>query len=108
MSADRSKRSYGTVCCVPDCKNNTKFNRNVSWHTFPKDIHIRKQWILRINCRPTGKQGKFSKWSPSNHHRICGAHFNEHGRKKYEDKLPYIFPRKLYSPMFLLELSRRT
>lgn len=73
----------GTVCCVPGCSSNTSRDRHVSWHVFPKDLHIRALWVKRIN-----RKG----WSPTQSSKICGKHFNESGRKRYEDKYPRLFP----------------
>ncbi|KAM7313781.1 uncharacterized protein ISCGN_003574, partial [Ixodes scapularis] len=40
--------------------------------------------------------GRFSLWTPTSDSRICGAHFNETGRKKYEDKAPRFFPTRTF------------
>ncbi|CAN7939155.1 unnamed protein product [Ixodes hexagonus] len=80
----------GTTCCVPGCANTTLSAKHVSWHHFPKDNHLRNFWVKRINRK--GTTGRFSLWTPTSNSRICGAHFNETGRKKYEDKAPQFFP----------------
>ncbi|CAN7939862.1 unnamed protein product, partial [Ixodes pacificus] len=39
-----------------------------------------------------GTTGRYSLWEPTSTSRICGIHFNEAGRKKYEEKAPRFFP----------------
>lgn len=89
------KLGGGQTCCVPGCDNNTLRDRHVSFHKFPKDEKLKKEWIRRINRQ--GHDGRFALWKPSEHHRICGAHFNASGRKSYMDRLPSIFPHRVYS-----------
>lgn len=96
--SDKKKIYFGTVCCVPGCKNSKRFSRNLSWHTFPADPKTRKEWIRRVNR--VGLSGKFSTWCPTPHDRICGAHFNKDGKKKYEEKLPTIFAHKTYATKY--------
>ncbi|CAN8025714.1 unnamed protein product, partial [Ixodes persulcatus] len=83
----------GQTCCVKGCRNNDKRKKNeeVSWHKFPSDIELRKKWITEINrALPEGQPW----WEPKPSSKICGAHFNTSGRKKYEDKIPRLFPPK--------------
>ncbi|CAN7944911.1 unnamed protein product [Ixodes pacificus] len=80
----------GTVCCVPGCANNTASAQHVSWHCFPKDSVLRSVWVKRINRK--GTTGRYSLWEPTSTSRICGIHFNEAERKKYEEKAPRFFP----------------
>ncbi|KAK6169859.1 hypothetical protein SNE40_020834 [Patella caerulea] len=53
-------------CCVPNCKNSK------GGHTFPKDLILRKIWIVAIkrNDQQTGKL-----WQPGEHDRVCKDHF---------------------------------
>ncbi|KAM7281634.1 uncharacterized protein LOC121838478 [Ixodes scapularis] len=84
----------GTTCCVPGCAHTTLTAKHVSWNRFPKNSHLRNIWVQRINRK--GTTGRFSLWTPTSDSRICGAHFNETGRKKYEDKAPRFFPTRTF------------
>ena len=57
-------------CKVVGCKSDSnRKDLRVSWHRFPKDDRLRRQWISRIN-----RLGYCEKdWLPS--HVICGLHF---------------------------------
>ena len=36
-------------CCVPKCNNNrSKVQSNITFHQFPKDKDLRRQWIIKI------------------------------------------------------------
>lgn len=83
-SAKKRKRS-GTRCAVVNCTNNTEKNREVSWHIFPSEEHLRKEWIKRIG---RAGAGPFTMFVPSKSSKICGAHFNLSGKKSYSDILP--------------------
>ncbi|KAL3205505.1 hypothetical protein MRX96_040798 [Rhipicephalus microplus] len=50
---------------------------------------LRETWIQRINR--AGRGGRFSKFTPTTGHRVCGAHF-EGGKKTYMNRVPTIFP----------------
>ena len=42
-------------CCVPQCQNNrAKKVPNLTFHQFPSDKFIRKQWLVKIR-RDVGK-----------------------------------------------------
>ena len=60
----------GYTCCVPGCYANTKKNRELSFHKFPKERSIRKM----SKCH---KKEEF--FFSSEHHRVCSQHF--HGGK---------------------------
>ncbi|XP_072142903.1 uncharacterized protein [Dermacentor andersoni] len=94
MSA-KENRGGGQTCCVPGCSNNTRKDKNISFHGFPKDNMLKQEWVRRINRQ--GSEGRFTLWKPSKHHKICGAHFNTSGRKGYMDRLPTIFPHRVYA-----------
>ncbi|XP_077507186.1 uncharacterized protein LOC144116319 isoform X2 [Amblyomma americanum] len=90
----------GGQTCVPGC-DNTLRDKNASFHAFPANEKEKKEWVRRINRQTSA--GRFSLWQHSKHHRICGAHFNESGRRGYMDRLPTIFPHKVtnqLSPSF--------
>ena len=47
-------------CCVPKCQNNRAKNiADLSFHQFPKDELLRKEWICKIR-RDIGKNFKVS------------------------------------------------
>ncbi|KAK7915507.1 hypothetical protein WMY93_011268 [Mugilogobius chulae] len=35
-------------CCVPSCTASAKFNSALSFFTFPKDVELRKKWLINI------------------------------------------------------------
>ncbi|CAN7976129.1 unnamed protein product [Ixodes persulcatus] len=83
----------GTTCCVPGCAHTTLTAKHVSWNRFPKDSHLRNIWVQRINRK--GNYHIFLLFPDNDQKgtvRICGTHFNETGKKKYEDKAPRFFP----------------
>ena len=57
----KTKKSRGSCCVAPRCAN-------TNGHVFPKDIDIRKKWIIAI---------KRDKWSPSERSVVCRAHFKD-------------------------------
>ncbi|XP_031358904.1 uncharacterized protein LOC116182512 isoform X1 [Photinus pyralis] len=96
-------KKKGQRCCVPGCQSDTIANRNVSFHTFPKDSSEKQIWINRINR--VGNRGKYSLWQPTQYHRICGLHFNKSGKRRYEDKYPIYFKHKTYERLQLVPSS---
>ena len=62
-------------CVVPLCKANA-FTPGVSFHSFPQDKYLRKQWIVKIK-RDVKRNVKIS-----NSMRVCSRHF------KLEDIIP--------------------
>lgn len=79
------------TCCVPGCYNNTKKNRDLSFHRFPEDSILKQQWIVAIGrC---DKDSKYKLFSPtSSSHRICSAHWPQN--KKTPGSIPSLFPLK--------------
>uniref|UniRef100_A0A6B0VDM1 Putative regulation of transcription n=1 Tax=Ixodes ricinus TaxID=34613 RepID=A0A6B0VDM1_IXORI len=78
----------GQTCCIPGCGKNDTRNKEVSWHNFPADVELKKQWVTQINQAFPGP----SWWEPKPSNKICGDHFNASGRRRYEDKIPRFFP----------------
>ncbi|XP_064459441.1 uncharacterized protein LOC135369824 isoform X2 [Ornithodoros turicata] len=76
--------SYGCQCCIPSCKHIQMRNRDVSYHSFPKDASLREQWIQAVIQNTALPE----LWQPKPSHKICGAHFNVCGKKQYMDKVP--------------------
>ncbi len=72
----------GYTCCVPGCYNNTKKNKEFSFHKFPKDKVLKEKWINAI---------KRKEFVSSDSHRVCSKHFNG-GRKCSISDIPVIFP----------------
>ena len=72
----------GYTCCVPGCYTNTKKNRSLSFHQFPKELHTRKKWINAI---------KRKDFVPSKQHRVCSKHFVDGKRKGWTD-VPSVLP----------------
>ncbi|XP_075724347.1 uncharacterized protein LOC142767013 [Rhipicephalus microplus] len=79
----------GFTCCVPGCYNNSTRDKGLGFYVFPKEQKLRETWIQRINR--AGRGGRFSKFTPTTGHRVCGAHF-EGGKKTYMNRVPTIFP----------------
>ncbi|KAL3190089.1 hypothetical protein MRX96_020411 [Rhipicephalus microplus] len=79
----------GFTCCVPGRYNNSTRDKGLGFYVFPKEQKLRETWIQRINR--AGRGGRFSKFTPTTGHRVCGAHF-EGGKKTYMNRVPTIFP----------------
>ncbi|KAL7407177.1 hypothetical protein ABVT39_004470 [Epinephelus coioides] len=78
-------------CCVPKCTRDSRLNSEISFHTFPKDPEVRKQWLIKI---------RRDKFSPTPATRVCGKHFlsgdievGPGGKKRYLRKgaIPVLF-----------------
>ncbi|XP_064475831.1 uncharacterized protein LOC135389729 [Ornithodoros turicata] len=76
----------GTQCCIPSCRHNSARHRDVSFHCFPKDTATRDLWVQALVENTTVP----ASWKPGLSHRICGAHFNVLGKRKYMDKVPWL------------------
>ncbi|XP_054906296.1 uncharacterized protein LOC129372803 isoform X2 [Poeciliopsis prolifica] len=50
-------------CCVPFCSASSKCN---SFHSFPTDSDLRKQWLINIRCDP---------YTVTAHTKVCSGHF---------------------------------
>jgi len=57
-------------CCIPFCRNRSK-TWNLSFHTFPKDILLKKKWIIAIKCKE-GPEFCVTKLTV-----VCGENFVE-------------------------------
>lgn len=38
----------GIWCCVPGCYKNTKVNKTLTFHRFPEDQALCKEWLKQI------------------------------------------------------------
>ncbi|XP_052801896.1 histone-lysine N-methyltransferase SETDB1-like isoform X2 [Mya arenaria] len=56
-------------CCVYDCNSNGRYDSEISFHKFPKDENIRKQWVVKIR-RDIGNDFQISKTTV-----VCCKHF---------------------------------
>ncbi len=63
-------------CCVPQCVNDSRYSHGLSFHTFPKDIFLRKIWIKNIRRDP-GINFKITRCTF-----VCSAHFKAENFKK--------------------------
>ena len=64
-------------CAVYSCYSNSKYNKNITFHGFPKDKELRSKWVQL--CR---RQDKFN----VDNARICSLHFEE---SAFERNLKY-------------------
>ncbi|CAH3018142.1 unnamed protein product [Porites evermanni] len=63
-------------CCVPQCQNNRAKNiPGLTFHQFPKDEFLRKQWVVKIR-RDVGKSFRASTLI-TNGTRVCSVYFKE-------------------------------
>ncbi|XP_051528759.1 uncharacterized protein LOC127426177 isoform X3 [Myxocyprinus asiaticus] len=62
----RQERSSSLYCCVPQCANSSRYNAEISFHSFPVDSAVRAQWLVKI-CR--------DHFSPTQNTRVCSRHF---------------------------------
>uniref|UniRef100_A0A3Q3SZ89 THAP-type domain-containing protein n=1 Tax=Mastacembelus armatus TaxID=205130 RepID=A0A3Q3SZ89_9TELE len=44
----KQERQYHEHCCVPMCTSSSKFNGVLSFHGFPRDVQLRKRWLVNI------------------------------------------------------------
>ena len=63
-------------CCVPECtsdstKQDVVDGRPVSFHSFPSDPGLVKEWIVKI-CRDVNEHFSLNK-----HTKVCSLHFTE-------------------------------
>nr|XP_047124127.1 uncharacterized protein LOC105845508 [Hydra vulgaris] len=79
---DFSSKSGGCTCCVPNCFNNSKRNKNLSFYVIPKEKVLRKLWFAKISRKD---------FTPSSY-RVCSAHF-QGNKKTYMNNVPTIIPK---------------
>lgn len=72
--------SYGGKnCCVPQCKNNSLKNPELSFHKIPKNCVLQTKWIKLLKTKGL--------CSISPHYRVCSVHFPG-GKKTYTNNIP--------------------
>ena len=55
-------------CCVPLCTCSSKYNKIVSFHSFPVDAAVRAEWKQKI---------RRDDFMPTKHTRVCSRHFKK-------------------------------
>ena len=72
----------GYTCHVPGCYFNTKRDKELSFHKFPKDVSLREKWV---------NSTKRKDFIPGEQHCVCSQHF--HGTKEQgRSDVPIILP----------------
>ncbi|XP_046334582.1 THAP domain-containing protein 11-like [Haliotis rufescens] len=56
-------------CCVPQCMSDTRYDKSVSFHSFPQDADLRKLWIVAIRR----DEGPF--FTVTKKTTVCSNHF---------------------------------
>ena len=85
----RGPNKGGIACCVPQCYNNNKRNKDLSFYVIPnKKIYpeLWKKWLNAISRK------NFD--DPSEYHRVCSMHFAG-GKKTYMNNISTIVPKFL-------------
>ncbi|XP_063767448.1 uncharacterized protein LOC134883163 [Eleginops maclovinus] len=65
MSYQRVKKS-ALHCCVPLCTNSSRYNSTISFHSFPVDVSVRAEWMVKVQR---------DDFIPSKVTRVCSRHF---------------------------------
>uniref|UniRef100_A0A8C7X3F7 THAP domain-containing protein 1 n=1 Tax=Oryzias sinensis TaxID=183150 RepID=A0A8C7X3F7_9TELE len=55
-------------CCVPLCANYSKYNSTISFHSFPVDVSVRAEWMVRVQRED---------FIPIKTSRVCSRHFQK-------------------------------
>uniref|UniRef100_A0A8C7WRT9 THAP domain-containing protein 1 n=1 Tax=Oryzias sinensis TaxID=183150 RepID=A0A8C7WRT9_9TELE len=55
-------------CCVPLCANSSKYNSSISFHSFPVDVSVRAEWMVRVRRED---------FTPSKMSHVCSRHFQK-------------------------------
>ena len=70
------------TCCVPRCYSNTKRDKELSFHKFPRVVFLREKW---------GNSIKRKDFIPGENQRVCSLHFHSANRQGRSD-VPIILP----------------
>ncbi|XP_034061864.1 uncharacterized protein LOC117539709 [Gymnodraco acuticeps] len=62
----RQVKNYSEHCCVPLCTASAKFNGVLSFHGFPTELELRRQWLVKI---------RRDNFTISSHSKVCSRHF---------------------------------
>ncbi|XP_042260975.1 uncharacterized protein LOC121892169 [Thunnus maccoyii] len=74
----RTDSTTAEHCCVPLCQASSKYNKVLSFHTFPSDVDIRQRWFIAIrrgNC------------TVGPHTRVCSRHFKKEDFRELVSKI---------------------
>ena len=93
----KESKGGGITCSVPECYNNSKRDKTLSWYKLPSDKNLRKQWLAKISRKD---------FKP-NSHRICSAHFVG-GKKTYDNNIPTIVPKTIKPTVTLQRTTRNS
>jgi len=77
-----AKPRGGYTCCAPGCYNNSKKDKTLSFHKFPKAEPYRTKWINAV---------KRKDFTPGESHHLCSVHFRNGNRMGMTD-VPVHFP----------------
>uniref|UniRef100_A0A8C6UIJ1 THAP domain-containing protein 1 n=1 Tax=Neogobius melanostomus TaxID=47308 RepID=A0A8C6UIJ1_9GOBI len=66
FTLQRAEGGNSHHCCVPLCTAGGRFNKILSFHSFPKDPELRAQWLIKIR-----RDG----FTVRTHSRVCSRHF---------------------------------
>ncbi|KAK0146645.1 THAP domain-containing protein 2 [Merluccius polli] len=66
--AYQTVRTSSLHCCVPQCTNYSRYNKEISFHSFPVDAAIRAEWLSKI---------RRDRFTPTKNTRVCSRHFKE-------------------------------
>ena len=72
----------GYTCCKPGCYSNSKRNKDLSFHMFPRDVSLREKW---------GNSIKRKDFNPGEQHSVRSQHF-QGAKKQGRSDVPIIFP----------------
>uniref|UniRef100_A0A3P9PJG8 Uncharacterized LOC103480969 n=1 Tax=Poecilia reticulata TaxID=8081 RepID=A0A3P9PJG8_POERE len=62
----KQTKQYHEHCCVPQCTASSKYNGLLSFHGFPRDLELRRQWLVSI---------RRDKLKLTLHSKVCSLHF---------------------------------
>ncbi|PWA15679.1 hypothetical protein CCH79_00020897 [Gambusia affinis] len=62
----KQMKQYHEHCCVPQCTASSKYNGLLSFHGFPSDPDLRRQWLANI---------RRDKLKLTQHTKVCSLHF---------------------------------
>ncbi|XP_050928033.1 uncharacterized protein LOC108900981 [Lates calcarifer] len=62
----RTESATAEHCCVPFCQASGKYNKVLSFHTFPSDEETRQKWFVAIRRK---------NFTVGHHTRVCSRHF---------------------------------
>uniref|UniRef100_A0A8B9GTX4 THAP domain-containing protein 1 n=1 Tax=Astyanax mexicanus TaxID=7994 RepID=A0A8B9GTX4_ASTMX len=73
----RTDSTTAEHCCVPLCQASSKYNKVLSFHTFPSDAENRLKWNFAI---------RRENFTVTPHTRVCSRHFKKEDLREPESK----------------------